>query len=87
MTQAFSVQDLEYLTNLGPAALNDGPIAALEQAWRECLAGQVVRPEGCAKSSGIPGDAVSRRVSSPVTTTTALLRLMRWRRPWPTIAP
>ena len=43
MTQAFSVQDLEYLTNLGPAALNDGPIAALEQAWRECLAGQVVR--------------------------------------------
>jgi len=46
MTQAFSVQDLEYLTNLGPAALNDGPIAALEQAWRQCLAGQVVRPDG-----------------------------------------
>ncbi|ONH50641.1 Transcriptional regulator containing PAS, AAA-type ATPase, and DNA-binding Fis domains [Pseudomonas cedrina] len=44
MTLALSVQDLDYLTNLGPAALNDGPIAALEQAWRACLAGQAERP-------------------------------------------
>ena len=44
MTMAFSVQDLDYLTALGPAALNDGPVAALEQAWRDCLAGQVERP-------------------------------------------
>ena len=52
MTQAFSVQDLEYLTNLGPAALNDGPIAALEQAWRECLAGKVVRPDDKRRPAG-----------------------------------
>ena len=44
MSLAFSVQDLDYLTALGPAALNDGPVAALEQAWRDCLAGQVERP-------------------------------------------
>ena len=44
MSLAFSVQDLDYLTALGPAALNDGPVAALEQAWRDCLAGQVDRP-------------------------------------------
>jgi transcriptional regulator with PAS, ATPase and Fis domain len=44
MSMAFSVQDLDYLTTLGPAALNDGPVAALEQAWRDCLAGQVDRP-------------------------------------------
>ncbi|WP_323147075.1 sigma-54 interaction domain-containing protein [Pseudomonas marginalis] len=44
MSMAFSVQDLDYLTALGPAALNDGPVAALEQAWRACLAGQVQRP-------------------------------------------
>ncbi|ETK13953.1 sigma-54-dependent Fis family transcriptional regulator [Pseudomonas sp. FH1] len=44
MSMAFSVQDLDYLTALGPAALNDGPVAALEQAWRDCLAGQVERP-------------------------------------------
>ncbi|MGK9418629.1 sigma-54 interaction domain-containing protein [Pseudomonas cedrina] len=44
MTLALSVQDLDYLTNLGPLALNDGPIAALEQAWRACLAGQAERP-------------------------------------------
>ncbi|NVZ70652.1 sigma-54 interaction domain-containing protein [Pseudomonas costantinii] len=41
---AFSVQDLDYLTALGPAALNDGPVAVLERAWRDCLAGQVERP-------------------------------------------
>jgi transcriptional regulator with PAS, ATPase and Fis domain len=41
----FSVQDLDYLTALGPAALNDGPVAALELAWRVCLAGQVERPK------------------------------------------
>lgn len=44
MSMAFSVQDLDYLTALGPAALNDGPVVALEQAWRDCLAGQVERP-------------------------------------------
>lgn len=44
MTLALSVQDLDYLTNLGPLALNDGPIAALEQAWRACLDGQAERP-------------------------------------------
>ncbi|WP_339428123.1 sigma-54 interaction domain-containing protein [Pseudomonas sp. RA_105y_Pfl1_P41] len=44
MTMTFSVQDLDYLTALGPVALNDGPVAALEQAWRECLAGRVERP-------------------------------------------
>ncbi|MDR9877234.1 sigma 54-interacting transcriptional regulator [Pseudomonas allii] len=44
MSMAFSVQDLDYLTTLGPAALNDGPVTALEQAWRDCLAGQVECP-------------------------------------------
>ncbi|QHF47950.1 sigma-54-dependent Fis family transcriptional regulator [Pseudomonas sp. S35] len=44
MSMAFSVQDLDYLTALGPAALNDGPVDALEQAWRECQAGRVQRP-------------------------------------------
>jgi len=44
MSLAFSVQDLDYLTALGPASLNEGPVAALEQAWRACLAGQVERP-------------------------------------------
>ncbi|OIN46906.1 sigma-54-dependent Fis family transcriptional regulator [Pseudomonas azotoformans] len=44
MSMAFSVQDLDYLTTLGPGALNDGPVAALEQAWRDCQAGQVERP-------------------------------------------
>ena len=41
---AFSVQDLDYLTALGPASLNDGPIPALEQAWQACQAGVVERP-------------------------------------------
>lgn len=44
MSMAFSVQDLDYLTTLGPAALNDGPVTTLEQAWRDCLAGQVECP-------------------------------------------
>ncbi|RMT96462.1 hypothetical protein ALP39_04812, partial [Pseudomonas marginalis pv. marginalis] len=44
MSMAFSVQDLDYLTALGPAALNDGPINALEQAWRDCQARMVERP-------------------------------------------
>ncbi|MBV4481698.1 sigma-54 interaction domain-containing protein [Pseudomonas khavaziana] len=44
MSLTFSVQDLEYLTALGPAALNDGPVAALEQGWRACLSGQLERP-------------------------------------------
>ncbi|WLI09183.1 sigma 54-interacting transcriptional regulator [Pseudomonas sp. FP597] len=46
MNMAFSVQDLDYLTDLGPAALNEGPIAALEQAWRDCQDGRVQRPAG-----------------------------------------
>ena len=29
---AFSAQDLDYITALGPASLNEGSIAALEQA-------------------------------------------------------
>ena len=45
MSMTFSVQDLDYLTALGPAALNDGPVAALELAWSVCLAGQVERPK------------------------------------------
>jgi len=44
MSPAISAQDLDYLTALGPAALNDGPVAALEQAWQACLGGQVRRP-------------------------------------------
>ncbi|TFY85476.1 AAA family ATPase [Pseudomonas kairouanensis] len=46
MSMAFSVQDLDYLTALGPAALNDGPVVALEQAWRDCVAGLAERPAG-----------------------------------------
>lgn len=46
MTLTFSMQDLEYLTALGPAALNDGPVAALEQGCRACRSGQVERPAG-----------------------------------------
>ncbi|WP_259174575.1 sigma-54-dependent Fis family transcriptional regulator [Pseudomonas sp. BIGb0164] len=46
MSMAFSVQDLDYLTALGPAALNDGPVPALEQAWLACLSGEVERPDG-----------------------------------------
>ena len=44
MSMAFSVQDLDYLTALGPAALNDGPINALEQAWQGCQEHLVERP-------------------------------------------
>lgn len=44
MSPAISAQDLDYLTALGPAALNEGPVAALEQAWQACLGGQVRRP-------------------------------------------
>ena len=44
MSMAFSVQDLDYLTALGPVALNGGPVAALECAWQACLSGQVQRP-------------------------------------------
>ena len=39
MSMTFSVQDLDYLTALGPAALNEGPIAALEQDFQQALAG------------------------------------------------
>src|SRR5450830_118392 len=43
---AFSAQDLDYLTALGPASLSEGPIAALEQAWLACQQGHQDRPEG-----------------------------------------
>ncbi|WP_407316695.1 sigma-54 interaction domain-containing protein [Pseudomonas sp. nanlin1] len=43
---AFSVQDLDYLTALGPASLSEGPIAALENAWLACLGGCTDRPVG-----------------------------------------
>ncbi|WP_415773931.1 sigma-54 interaction domain-containing protein [Pseudomonas sp. LB3P38] len=43
---AFSVQDLDYITALGPASLNEGPIAELEQAWLACLNGRTDRPAG-----------------------------------------
>jgi transcriptional regulator with PAS, ATPase and Fis domain len=43
---AFSAQDLDYITALGPASLNEGSIAALEQAWLACLNGRTDRPAG-----------------------------------------
>lgn len=43
---AFSVQDLDYITALGPASLSEGPIAELEQAWQACLKGRTDRPAG-----------------------------------------
>jgi len=43
---AFSEQDLDYITALGPAQLSEGPIAQLEQAWQACLKGDVDRPAG-----------------------------------------
>ncbi|MBX8615685.1 sigma 54-interacting transcriptional regulator [Pseudomonas cichorii] len=33
--------ELDYITAIGPLALNDGPMLELQQAWRECLAGRV----------------------------------------------
>ncbi|AKS05102.1 sigma-54 interaction domain-containing protein [Pseudomonas trivialis] len=46
MTMTFSVQDLDYLAALGPAAPSDGPIEVLEQGWTECLAGRAECPSG-----------------------------------------
>ncbi|EJM51276.1 transcriptional regulator containing PAS, AAA-type ATPase, and DNA-binding domains [Pseudomonas sp. GM48] len=43
---AFSVQDLDYITALGPTSLSEGPIAELEQAWLACLNGCTDRPAG-----------------------------------------
>ncbi|WP_032831985.1 sigma-54 interaction domain-containing protein [Pseudomonas sp. GM78] len=43
---AFSEQDLDYITALGPASLSEGPIAELEQAWLACLGGRTDRPAG-----------------------------------------
>lgn len=43
---AFSMQDLDYITALGPASLSEGPIAELEQAWLACLNGRTDRPAG-----------------------------------------
>ncbi|MDR8363224.1 sigma 54-interacting transcriptional regulator [Pseudomonas sp. JL3] len=43
---AFSPQDLDYITALGPASLNEGPIAELDQAWLACLKGRIDRPAG-----------------------------------------
>lgn len=43
---AFSVQDLDYLTELDPTSLSEGPIAALENAWLACLSGCTEQPVG-----------------------------------------
>ncbi|MFS2157284.1 sigma-54-dependent Fis family transcriptional regulator [Pseudomonas sp. Pseusp122] len=43
---AFRVQDLDYLTALGPASLSEGPIVALENAWLACLSGRTDQPAG-----------------------------------------
>ena len=43
---AFSVQDLDYITALGPTSLSEGPIAELEQAWLACVNGCTDRPAG-----------------------------------------
>lgn len=43
---AFSVQDLDYLTALGPTSLSEGPIAALDNAWLACLSGCTDQPSG-----------------------------------------
>ena len=43
---AFSAQDLDYIAAIGPASLNEGPIAELEQAWLACLRGRIDRPAG-----------------------------------------
>ncbi|MGY4495225.1 sigma-54-dependent Fis family transcriptional regulator [Pseudomonas sp. TE3610] len=39
-------EDLDYLAALGPAALNQGPLMELQQAWEHCLSGQVQPPPG-----------------------------------------
>ncbi|WP_434674254.1 sigma-54-dependent Fis family transcriptional regulator [Pseudomonas sp. R1-15] len=43
---ALSVEDRDYLTALGPASLNGGSNAALEEAWRACLNASTERPAG-----------------------------------------
>ncbi|MBT2372670.1 sigma-54 interaction domain-containing protein [Pseudomonas fluorescens] len=43
---AFSAEDLDYITALGPASLSGEPIAALEQAWQACQKGRTARPTG-----------------------------------------
>ncbi|WP_434604634.1 sigma 54-interacting transcriptional regulator [Pseudomonas sp. Z4-7] len=45
-TMSLSVEDRDYLTALGPASLNGGSNAALEEAWRACLNASTERPAG-----------------------------------------
>lgn len=82
MSMAFSVQDLDYLAALGPAALSDGPIDVLEQGWVECLAGRVERPSGIRQviwdswrrsvSAGVDPDDGDYRFVTPEALTAAL---------------
>jgi transcriptional regulator with PAS, ATPase and Fis domain len=78
---AFSTQDLDYITALGPASLNDGPIAELDQAWLDCLNGRTGRPAGVRQviwdswlrsvNAGLdPDDGQYRFVASNVLTAT-----------------
>ena len=72
---AFSVQDLDYITALGPASLSEGPIAELEQAWPACLNGRTDRPAGVRQviwdswlrsvSAGLDPDDGQYRLSLP----------------------
>lgn len=43
---AFSSEDLNYITALGPASLGEGPIVEVQQAWQDCLSGSATRPAG-----------------------------------------
>jgi transcriptional regulator with PAS, ATPase and Fis domain len=78
---AFSTQDLDYITALGPASLNEGPIAELDQAWLDCLNGRTDRPAGVRQviwdswlrsvNAGLePDDGQYRFVASNVLTAT-----------------
>jgi transcriptional regulator with PAS, ATPase and Fis domain len=78
---AFSTQDLDYITALGPASLNEGPIAELDQAWLACLNGRTDRPAGVRQviwdswlrsvNAGLdPDDGQYRFVASNVLTAT-----------------
>jgi sigma-54 dependent transcriptional regulator, acetoin dehydrogenase operon transcriptional activator AcoR len=43
---AIGPDDLDYITALGPVALNEGPIPQVQQAWEQCLQGHLERPAG-----------------------------------------
>ena len=43
---AIGPDDLDYITALGPVALNEGPIPQVQQAWHQCLQGHLERPAG-----------------------------------------